>query len=115
LGGRQTVSNLGPWLLHMPALRRVTVPDRSAAQDVLETLELRNGPRQVEVVEDPDKPTFSDIDSDAFSWCDIDSDEDEGEGEGAYWDSSDSIDDFIKSLPSRRCAGFDVGGRYDEY
>lgn len=44
--------NLGPWLLRLPALRRVVVPSRAAAQGIFEVLELRNDPHQVEVVED---------------------------------------------------------------
>jgi hypothetical protein len=87
LGGRQTVANLGPWLLRMPALRCVTVPARSAAQSVFEALELRNDPHQVEVIEDPDGPTFSDSDSDAISEDDDEEDEDEDdEDEYGSWE-----------------------------
>jgi hypothetical protein len=121
LGGRQTVTNLGPWLLHMPALRRVTVPERSAAQDVLETLELRNGPRQVEVVEDPDKPTFSDIDSDGFSWCDVSDADTDAEPED-YYSEDYSDDDFglfgkygAFGAEARAAAARDTGGFYDAY
>jgi hypothetical protein len=97
LGGRQTLANLGPWLLQMPALRRVVVPTRSAAQDVFEALELRSDPHQVDVFEDPDGPTFSDSDSDgileSFLHEDEHKDEDQDEDEHEFEDNEDEDDD----------------------
>jgi hypothetical protein len=52
LGGCQEVWNLGPWLLRLPALKRLVVPRRSVEQGVFEALALRNDPHQVEVVEE---------------------------------------------------------------
>ncbi|KIZ03064.1 hypothetical protein MNEG_4897 [Monoraphidium neglectum] len=52
LGGCQELWNLGPWLLRLPALKRLVVPRRSVQQGVFEALALRNDPHQVEVVEE---------------------------------------------------------------
>ena len=52
LGGRQEIWNLGPWLLRLPALRRLVVPRRAGQQGVFEALALRNDPRQVDVEEE---------------------------------------------------------------
>jgi hypothetical protein len=52
LGGCQDVWNLGPWLLRLPAVKRLVVPRRSVEQGVFEALALRNDPHRVEVVEE---------------------------------------------------------------
>jgi hypothetical protein len=82
LSGCQEVWNLGPWLLRLPALKRLVVPRRSVQQSVFEALALRNDPHQVEVVEEGGG-------AGAGGWGEGDGEGQEGDG-GFGWGNEDA-------------------------